>query len=118
VESSVILRRGVDIVLSKGVYSWIMKITFILLNVVFSIFFSLVDPILPSVSFAKAKICCKINCEIIMEASPQAKSKTGAKSSSTQCKNYSCLIADKKFESLSVVVEYNRMKLRFSCCLP
>jgi len=44
-----------------------------------------------------------------MEASPQAKSKTGAKSSSTQCKNYSCLIADKKSESLSVVVEYNRM---------
>ena len=49
----------------------------------------------------------------MMEALPQATSKTGAKSSSTQCKNDSCLIMDKKSESLSVVVEHDTPQLSF-----
>ena len=91
-----------------------MKMTSKFLKVVFAIlFFSLVVPISPSVSFAKAKICCKKNCEIMMEAWPQATSKIGVKSSSTQCKNDSCLIMDKKSESLSVVVEHDTPQLSF-----
>ena len=107
------MRSGVDIVLSEGVYTWIMEITSKFLKVVFAILFFLVVPISPSVSFAKVKICCKKNCEIMIEALPQVTFKASTKSRSTQCKNDSCLITDKKSESLSVVVEHDTPQLSF-----
>jgi hypothetical protein len=85
------------------------------LKVVFAILvFSLVVPISPSVSSAKAKICCMKNCKSMMEALPQAATKTGDKSGSAHCNNDSCLITDKKSESLSVVVEHDTPQLSFS----
>jgi len=98
-------------------YSWDMSMPSKFLKIVFAILvFSLVVPISPSVSSAKAKICCKKNCKS-METEPQAT--TSAKHCSHQegsagCSNDSCLITDKKSESLSVVVAHDTPQLIFS----
>ncbi|MFT4580009.1 MAG: hypothetical protein ACI9UO_002861 [Nitrospinales bacterium] len=75
---------------------------------------SLVVPISPSVSSAKAKLCCKKNCKSMMAALPHVATNTGDKSGSAQCNNESCLITDKNSESLSVVVEHDTPLINFS----
>jgi hypothetical protein len=97
--------------LRSGEYSQIMRMSSKLLKVVFAILvFSLVVPISPSVSSAKAKICCKKNCKSMMETAIQAVPHATA----DQCRNDSCLITDKKSESLSVIVSQDTPLLSFS----
>jgi hypothetical protein len=86
-----------------------MKMSPKFLKVVFAILvFSLVAPFSPSVSSAKAKICCKKNCKS-MVAAPQATTSTATKHCSNQqdgsagCNSESCLITDEKSESFSFV---------------
>jgi hypothetical protein len=100
-----------------------MKMTSKLLKVVFAILvFSLIVPISPSVSFAKAKICCKKNCKSMMGASSQANSKTSNHGKSVAgvvpCDNDSCLITDEKSESFSFVVGDEIPQLSFSLISP
>ena len=96
-----------------------MKIRSKILKLVFAILvFSLVVPFAPSVSSAKAKICCKKNCKS-MEATPRATTPTAARhcnssKDSLKCNNDSCLITDKKSESLSVIVSQDTPLLSFS----
>jgi len=96
-----------------------MKMTSKFFKIVFAILvLSLVVPVSPSVSSIKAKICCKKNCKS-MEAAPQATASTAAKhcshkEGSAGCSNDSCLITDKKSESLSVILAHDTQQLSFS----
>jgi hypothetical protein len=100
-------------------YSENMKLPSIILKVVFFILvFSLVVPFSPSVSSAKAKICCKKNCRS-MGTAPQATTSTAAKHFNQQdgsagCSNESCLITDEKSESFSLVKTQEAKQLIFS----
>jgi hypothetical protein len=100
--------------LSAWEYSEKMKIRSNIMKVVFAVLvFSLVVPFSPSVSSAKAKICCKKNCRSMMGTAATSKTASHGKSAAP-CVNKSCLITDKKFESLSVVVAHDKPQLSFS----
>jgi hypothetical protein len=96
-----------------------MKIRSNMIKVVFSILvFSLVVPFLPSVSSAKAKICCKKNC-IRMEDAHQATTSTATKhchqqDGSAGCNSESCLIMDEKSEFFSFVKTQEAKQLNLS----
>jgi hypothetical protein len=100
-----------------------MKIRSNMLKVVFAILvFSLVVPFSPSVSSAKAKICCKKNCRSMgtaSQAAPQVTTSTAAKHCNQQdgsagCSNESCLITDEKSKSFSFVKTHEAKPLKFS----
>jgi hypothetical protein len=79
-----------------------------LLKVILAILvFSLVVPISPSVSSAKAKICCKKNCKSMIGTSSPTTSNIpnfgNSIAGTVPCNNESCLITDGKSESFSLV---------------
>ncbi len=89
------------------------------LKIVFTVLvFSLVVPLSPSVSSAKARICCKKVCKSMMGTAPQATSKTTNQGKSATgvapCGNESCLITDKKSESVSFVVAQSTTPVDFT----
>jgi hypothetical protein len=96
-----------------------MKMHSNIVKVVFAfLVFSLVVPFSPSVSSAKAKICCKKNCKSV-EAAHQATTSTATKhchqqDGSAGCDNESCLITDEKSESFSFVKTQEAKQLNLS----
>jgi hypothetical protein len=96
-----------------------MKLNCKFLKVVFAILvFSLVVPLSPSVSSAKAKICCKKSCKSMVAAS-QATNSTAKKhchqqDGSAGCSHGSCLITDEKSESFSFVKTQETQQLNLS----
>jgi hypothetical protein len=96
-----------------------MKICPNIMKVVFAILvFSLVVPFSPSVSSARAKICCKKNCKSMMGGASQSTPKTAnhgkSAAGAARCDNESCLITDEKSESFSFVKTQEAKQLIFS----